>query len=996
MQCEFCGRSAWGPCHGCRVWYCDQHGTQSHCFRCAPTASQTQTTSPWTDPFGPPITEPPLLVEPELEMDLEDWETQRALLFEDEPFVDAFMNESNPFGEQGWIGDQQFFSVPVEQEVRFAPTPSNSTTQPAFFTPQLGSPFPAQSPVLPPQGPFISPQLVFTSPPPQGFPLTSPAFTGPSASQPQSPFGLGSGGTPQVAPRLLARGRVSTHLDEVGPCIGVGTWNLHGLNAEDFERAGSIRAWVLAAVEEVSTALDRLLGKAGALGDDTWIEIAGHMSAVKLDGPRAGLEDLLGSIRQAVVLTKKEPELDGLFQPWAHCRHILVHRYVGTEGRWKKIEEQDRDFDPDEATWRTHPLRPLALAVSKLKKVLNYSLIVRQVRRLFADNPWLDVMVLQEVRANGITLLRRVIEAETGLCVASGPLIQGSSGVSLNQTEYYPIVYRSDRLKLRDCYAAGCFPGQPPDQALLAAQGVHEGALMAQARRTPKQQKRRRNQAQAETEATGMSLWKPVVAQELGDLVVYRGEMNGAGGASDRNVIWNKRAGVYRPIVVYVLLDVRSNKLVHVANVHTTPGTQGESAETARNSDNEWYRAREYEQLIESLRKLGRDTREYWLMGGDYYLGAESRVADVPKDAYLHQLPVEAQAELCAMWRQEGYYSWPLARITAPPNYEKKVRLTSEIRHWSEWFSWFREEQAYAGPPVKLADFLFMIDAIRRRSEGEDDRLDIHYEAQDIVRNVLGITFQKQLPGHWLISQAISGTNSDLKPAALNEAIAQDPWQRAPVTARLRVADFFLYNATWEIGPICSPNGRMGLFDPEAGGLHWHDEEDLRHSRRWLAVSDHFPVGGMFSTDPEDPRLKLLLAQPGAGPARPPSSQAQEVGDDQVRFKIVPVDPDGNCFLYCLKLATGTNDSIGDMRRRLEGIYRVDGEYIGIDGWITLAKHYQATIVVHEFVYADGPGYGTYLRSLAPINDGHPVVHMTFIHVPGDSKGHMDLLDRIA
>lgn len=921
-----------------------------------------------------------MLVEPELEM---DWETQRALLFEDDSFIEDWMIESDPFGEQGWLGEQQFFDAPVEQEVRL------STTQPAFSTPLEGSPFAAPSP-------FISPQLVFTSPPPPTSPPTSPAFPGPSASQPQSPFGLGFGAAPHVAPRLLARGSVSTRLDEVGPCIGVGTWNLHGLNAEDFERAGSIPAWVCAAAKEVSTPLEVLLGKNGALDDDTWLAIAAHMAVVALNGPRAQLERLLGCIRKAVTLIQTRQELDGLFEPWATCRHILVHQYVGTEGRWKKFEEQDRDFSLDETTWRTHPLRTLALAVSKLKKVLNYSLIVRQVARLFAHNQWLDVMVLQEVRANGITLLRRVIEAEAGLCVASGPLIQGSSGVSLNQTEYYPIVYRSDRLQLHDCYAAGCFPGQPPAQALTAALKVHAGATRAQAQRTPKQRKRPRNQAQAETEATGLSLWKPSVAQELDDLVVYRGRMNGADGAADRNVIWNKRAGVYRPIVVYVLLDARSNKLVHVANVHTTPGTQGESAQTARNSDNEWYRAREYEQLIESLRKLGRDSQEYWLMGGDYYLGAESRVADVPKETCLHELPEEAQAELCEMWREEGLYSWPLTRITVPPNYEKKVRLTSEIRHWREWFSGFRGKQAYAGPPVKLADFLYMIDAIRKRREGEGERLDIHYEAQDIVRNVLGITFQKLLPGHWLISQAISGTNSDLKPAALNEAIGQDPRQRAPVTARLRVADFFLYNATWGIGPICSPNGRMGLFDPEAGGLHWHDEADLRHSRRWLAVSDHFPVGGMFSTDPEDPRLKLLLAQPGASPARPPSSQAQVIARDDVRFKIVPVEPDGNCFLYCLQRAIRTNDSIEDMRRRLAGIYRVDGEYIGIDGWITLAKHYQVTIVVHEFVYADGQGYGTYRRSLAPINEGHPVVHMTFIHVPGDSKGHMDLLERIA
>jgi hypothetical protein len=196
---------------------------------------------------------------------------------------------------------------------------------------------------------------------------------------------------------------------------------------------------------------------------------------------------------------------------------------------------------------------------------------------------------------------------------------------------------------------------------------------------------------------------------------------------------------------------------------------------------------------------------------------------------------------------------------------------------------------------------------------------------------------------------------------------------------------------------------------------------DLRYTRGWLVVSDHLPVGGLFSQDLADSRFQRLSVRRASKQSGGSTlTTVPNVGDSQrysydkqgnKRYKksyknsyqnsylIHPVLQDGNCFLHALKeglsgLKYPNIGSITEMRNILGGIYCADGVYIGADGWAALASHYGITLLVHEFHFQDGFSYGKpSVMEPYQFNPGQALeIHMTFLHALGESEGHMDLM----
>ncbi|NJD05574.1 MAG: hypothetical protein FIA97_03635 [Methylococcaceae bacterium] len=110
------------------------------------------------------------------------------------------------------------------------------------------------------------------------------------------------------------------------------------------------------------------------------------------------------------------------------------------------------------------------------------------------------------------------------------------------------------------------------------------------------------------------------------------------------------------------------------------------------------------------------------------------------------------------------------------------------------------------------------------------------------------------------VTQSISGSNTHLfrglplveAPAEVNDAAYNAYLQeRAFYAAHLKVADFIVHT---RFDPkVSGSDGHwrawcLGLLCPDVGKVVLADSEDLAVSRFWACFSDHFPVGGLFST----------------------------------------------------------------------------------------------------------------------------------------------------
>ena len=218
----------------------------------------------------------------------------------------------------------------------------------------------------------------------------------------------------------------------------------------------------------------------------------------------------------------------------------------------------------------------------------------------------------------------------------------------------------------------------------------------------------------------------------------------------------------------------------------------------------------EYNQICEAINKHG--IEDYWIIGGDFYLSEESIVID-PKNRKKLKSQLDKNKE-----RMEILYHETFPAEPNPPNTETQY---DEVK-----------------------------DNLKRKYRSTEDPPIVPFDGDDLLRNPLKMTIKGQLPTHWNVLQAVSGSNWHDKKILKGE-IPKGPVMRAKFYATARVADFFLYNSYWADKDI-------GLFRPQ-GGLVKVDTEQLKFTRYWRDVSDHFPVGAKFSTSRDDKRIDEIF-----------------------------------------------------------------------------------------------------------------------------------------
>lgn len=739
--------------------------------------------------------------------------------------------------------------------------------------------------------------------------------------------------------------------------IGVATWNLHGLNVADEREKISYDAELPARRDALRAELARLRSLARSdfqaeLLFTSSISSRGRKRKVPgADEEELTPEEVAARVAQRIAEIRGETKLYAFLEldapdpsraaailkrvddfarlgftieaaAEAGALRSALRRLVGSENAWNKACKSAGLKGRAKAAELQHrasnPLLRLYAAMIKMDTSLRLHLVISHINALMAKNPWLDALILQEVRPKGLQVLQQ--QLAEGLTLTWGPLMCGVEK-KLGQREYYPIVTRDETVAQVESLAVACRKAnatrpQFPEKSKIA-----------------------------------WAPWKEVEAEDI-DAPVYEGPPNDERSIETINILWSKSANEYRPVVVHEVW-LKDQGLVSIGSVHTSPGE----------GDHEWWREPEYEQLAGAFETCGRNG--FWLMGGDYYLSAESRVRGL--DGLREPLP-----KVGAALRKEVAADVAEAVKDGEPRPEFAAKL---------------EEAAKS-----------------------DSLLDKHVSGQDPSRNVLGLTFARTLPEQWWIAQPVSGSNSHLalhKLPAWATAPGKVPvncierarrFARAEYTASLRIADFFIYNREWEVDPEDDSERtlacRVGLLaPPERGagsGVHWYDEDDLVISRYWLAISDHFPIGGVFTNDRAHSTLEQISAAPFQRAAAKPSPAHPD------GFELLQVEQDGDCFFHALKAGMALagrkiEDGVEQMR---DHVVTIEGHapkaYVGWPDWQAVAAHYGVKLIVHEYHY--GPE-DAFVQRLPPINDKAPTeVHLRFIHVPGESAGHMDVL----
>jgi hypothetical protein len=495
------------------------------------------------------------------------------------------------------------------------------------------------------------------------------------------------------------------------------------------------------------------------------------------------------------------------------------------------------------------------------------------------------------------------------------------------------------------------------------------------------------------------ALWDLAHDDDLG-ADAYRGTENGKDALDTINILWSKDCKVYRPVVVYKLKT--DDGVVTIGDVHTSPG----------DGDKEWWRYPEYDQLETAFRKGGRDG--YWLMGGDYYLSAEARVKETPADTLVTDLEDEYE-DVVELY--EGVTGIPVQSDHTLKKRKRKEDEARELTVGEAQAAIFRSQSLQVRPSTIKTDAVreangaplpFAADLDRELSSSK--RLDHNASGADIFRNVLGLTFEKVLPGHWTIAQAISGTNSNkkvhdfpayaIRPGQVRHDLVERArkFTRARITSKMRIADFFIFNQAWgQSKDSTSLSCKVGLLAPTGigpgSGIYWYDEENLAISRYWLAISDHFPVGGIFTTDAKEAALKKLTAAPFMPAPLKPSTQPPVAPQEEAAYRLVPMPQDGDCFFEALKRALGLQETVLQMRQHaLLEDSKEPKVYVGWPDWEALAQHYGVTLVIHEYHF--GEPSDRFVKRLDPINPGRQhTVHMRLIHIEDQEASHMDLLE---
>lgn len=120
------------------------------------------------------------------------------------------------------------------------------------------------------------------------------------------------------------------------------------------------------------------------------------------------------------------------------ARRLLIVELAAKKLGWKNVG----------AVNRLHGQRLLD-AVVELDKALHKLLVVLHVVEGFLNNDWLDAWLLNEV--NDVNAFAVALAEHCGqlpIAVGPGPLMISSGGRARHQEEFYPIVFRSDRIKV--------------------------------------------------------------------------------------------------------------------------------------------------------------------------------------------------------------------------------------------------------------------------------------------------------------------------------------------------------------------------------------------------------------------------------------------------------------------------------------------------------------------------------------------------------------------
>jgi len=136
----------------------------------------------------------------------------------------------------------------------------------------------------------------------------------------------------------------------------------------------------------------------------------------------------------------------------------------------------------------------------------------------------------------------------------------------------------------------------------------------------------------------------------------------------------------------------------------------------------------------------------------------------------------------------------------------------------------------------------------------------INFDKIDPTRTSLGLTFEKVLDSKLEVTQAISGSNTN-KFEKLSIYREGNKERFRFLATRLKIADFFIgtrYDAKTGFGSNHWTCNCVGMMCPLTPGMVLADDDKLTISRFWAAISDHFPIGGYYSTDMAENEMQFL------------------------------------------------------------------------------------------------------------------------------------------
>ncbi|MCY1037016.1 hypothetical protein OV207_36615 [Corallococcus sp. BB11-1] len=236
---------------------------------------------------------------------------------------------------------------------------------------------------------------------------------------------------------------------------------------------------------------------------------------------------------------------------------------------------------------------------------------------LFERNPWLDVLVLQEVNKKGLPLLKAIDFTGHGLTLVMGPQMQavypryngepedgeeddgleddgdvegylfkagdGNWTLGKSQNEWYPIIYRnSSGIQLR----WRAFNGAQ----VIKDENSDTGAPIQWAKSVKRTH-----------EPSG---WKTKYPHTVKELVATR---------KLQYQQLNTHFMHWRPVVVYdLVVNGDKRNAVHIGVVHTSPAGKGLG------------RKGEYEQVSGFFEHIAQERETHWIIAGDYYVDPEA------------------------------------------------------------------------------------------------------------------------------------------------------------------------------------------------------------------------------------------------------------------------------------------------------------------------------------------------------------------------------------